>query len=97
MKIDQHTPSLNSGPPAAAVASPKARAGPTAPRTPAASDPARSASLTSLRSADSGDFDTARVERIRQRISEGSYQVNTGKIADGLLSTVHDLLGRKPS
>ncbi|MDY7548740.1 flagellar biosynthesis anti-sigma factor FlgM [Glaciimonas sp. Gout2] len=39
-----------------------------------------------------GDFDAAKVEKIRQAISEGHYQVNAGKIADGLLDTVRDLL-----
>jgi negative regulator of flagellin synthesis FlgM len=41
------------------------------------------------------DFDAARVERIREEISAGRYQVNTGKIADGLLATVRDLLGEE--
>ncbi|WP_025916166.1 flagellar biosynthesis anti-sigma factor FlgM [Herminiimonas sp. CN] len=45
----------------------------------------------------SADFDTARVAEIRQAISEGRYQVDTGKIADGLLDTVRDLLGKQTS
>lgn len=43
----------------------------------------------------SADFDTVRVAEIRQAISEGRYQVNTGKIADGLINTVRDLLGKQ--
>jgi negative regulator of flagellin synthesis FlgM len=43
------------------------------------------------------DFDAARVARIREEISAGRYQVNTGKIADGLLATVRDLLGEEPN
>jgi negative regulator of flagellin synthesis FlgM len=42
------------------------------------------------------DFDAARVARIREEISAGRYQVNTGKIADGLLATVRDLLAEEP-
>jgi negative regulator of flagellin synthesis FlgM len=42
-----------------------------------------------------GDFDAARVATIRENISAGRYQVNTAKIADGLLATVHDLLNQK--
>lgn len=42
-----------------------------------------------------GDFDADRVAGIRASISAGRYQVNTAKIADGLLATVRDLLGRK--
>ncbi len=45
----------------------------------------------------SADFDTARVAEIRQAISEGRYQVNTGKIADGLIDSVRDLLGKQAS
>lgn len=44
-----------------------------------------------------GDFDVARVTRIRDDISAGLYQVNTEKIADGLLASVRDLMGRKVS
>lgn len=45
----------------------------------------------------STDFDTARVAEIRQAISEGRYQINAGKIADGLINTVRDLLGKQSS
>ncbi|MDO8319956.1 flagellar biosynthesis anti-sigma factor FlgM [Rhodoferax sp.] len=41
-----------------------------------------------------GDFDAARVARIREDISAGRYQVDTAKIADGLLDSVRDLIGR---
>lgn len=58
---------------------------------------ARLTSLTSLRPSANGDFDAARVAEIRASISAGSYQVDTAKIADGLLSTVRDLLGKHPS
>jgi len=44
-----------------------------------------------------GDFDAAKVAEIRHAISEGRYQVNPEKIADGLLDTVRDLLGKRPS
>lgn len=55
------------------------------------------ARLTSLRPSTNGDFDAARVAAIRASISAGSYQVDTAKIADGLLSTVRDLLSKNPS
>lgn len=42
----------------------------------------------------SGDFNAAKVAEIRQAISAGRYRINTGKIADGLLDTVRDLLAR---
>ncbi len=43
----------------------------------------------------SGDFDATRVAEIRASISAGSYHVNTEKIADGLLTTVRDLLSTR--
>lgn len=50
---------------------------------------------TPLLPSTNGDFDAARVAAIRENISAGHYQVNTEKIADGLLATVRDLLGHK--
>jgi negative regulator of flagellin synthesis FlgM len=35
-------------------------------------------------------FDAARVEKIKQAISEGRFAVNPDKVADGLLETVRD-------
>jgi len=52
---------------------------------------------TQLLQPGAGDFDAAKVAEIRQAISEGRYQINPEKIADGLLDTVRDLLGKKPS
>lgn len=37
-------------------------------------------------------FDVARVEEIKQAISEGRFRVNTEKVADRLLQSVRDLL-----
>lgn len=52
---------------------------------------------TQLAQPGTGDFNAARVEQIRQAISSGQYQVNTGNIADGLIKSVRELLGQQTS
>lgn len=37
-------------------------------------------------------FDTAKVEQIKSAIADGKFQINAGKVADGLITTVSDLL-----
>ena len=39
------------------------------------------------------DFDSEKVDRIRQAISNGTYKVNAEAIADQLLTNAQDLLG----
>ncbi|MDI1271303.1 MAG: flagellar biosynthesis anti-sigma factor FlgM [Polaromonas sp.] len=55
----------------------------------------RPAAATPLLPSTNGDFDAARVGKIREDISAGRYHVDTAKIADGLLRSVRDLLGEK--
>lgn len=49
------------------------------------------------RAGDASPVDSAKVERIRQELASGTYQVNPGRIADGLLSIEHQMAGAKPT
>lgn len=98
MKINQNVTFLKTAASAPAASAAKGSATlNAAAELPAVAGQARLTSLTSLRPSTNGDFDAARVAEIRASISAGSYQVDTAKIADGLLSTVRDLLGKNPS
>jgi negative regulator of flagellin synthesis FlgM len=41
------------------------------------------------------DFDAKKVEEVRSAIADGRFKVNAEAIADGLLNSVAELLGRK--
>lgn len=43
----------------------------------------------------SQDINTARVDELRDAIREGRFEVNTGKIADGLIESAQELLSNK--
>ncbi len=50
---------------------------------------------SSAAAAASGAFDAKRVAEIRLAISEGRFQVNPERIADGLLDSVRDMLSQR--
>ena len=91
MKISQNVSYLNTSAATAGVASGKGSAAASAPQgTTAVVTAARLPSTT-------GDFDAKRVAEIRESIRAGRYQIDTAKIADGLLSSVQDLIGKNPT
>jgi negative regulator of flagellin synthesis FlgM len=51
--------------------------------------------MSQLESRFGGDFDAKKVEEVRTAIAEGRFKVNAGAVADGLLASVGELLGRK--
>jgi negative regulator of flagellin synthesis FlgM len=56
-----------------------------------------STQLQALQNTQAGSavFETKKVEAIKLAISEGRFQVNSEKVADGLLETVKDLLNAR--
>jgi len=91
MKIDQTVPSLKNVAVTPARVAAKTSANGSASEL---SSVASQAAAAPLLPSTNGDFNAARVAEIRASISAGSYQVNTEKIADGLLATVRDLLSK---
>lgn len=49
------------------------------------------------RAGDSSPIDTAKVERVRQALAAGTYQVNPERIADSLISLEGQIGGAKPA
>jgi negative regulator of flagellin synthesis FlgM len=82
----------NNTPPANAKSADNAAAA--AATTPAATDTVRLSQQGKALAAGSTNqvFDTKKVERIKAAIADGQFQVNSEKVADGLLETVRDLL-----
>ena len=51
-----------------------------------------SSTLRSLAASGSADIDMAHVQSIKDAISNGTLQIDSGKIADGVIQTARDLL-----
>jgi negative regulator of flagellin synthesis FlgM len=53
------------------------------------------AKLARLESRFGDEFDARKVDEVRDAISEGRFQVNSGAVADKLIASVGELLNRK--
>jgi negative regulator of flagellin synthesis FlgM len=53
--------------------------------------------LRSLAASGSADIDTAHVASVKQAIKDGTLQIDSSKIADGVLQTARDLVQSKNS
>ena len=92
MKIDQNVTYLKNVPGSApSVTTRNSLSGP------ASALPAVATQAQPLLPSTVGDFDAGRVAQIRESISAGRYQVDTARIADGLLASVRDLLSNRSS
>lgn len=49
-------------------------------------------SMAAVHTPGDSDIDTAKVESIKAALRDGSYQIDSGKIADGMLSHARDVL-----
>jgi negative regulator of flagellin synthesis FlgM len=54
-----------------------------------------SALSSDLRTSNGSDIDTAKVESIKSALRDGTYTIDSSKIADGMLSNASDLLQKK--
>jgi negative regulator of flagellin synthesis FlgM len=90
MKIDQNVSYLKNVPGTAPPVTARNKASGPASAAPAVASQAQLPSTNS-------DFDAGRVSQIRESIAAGRYQVDTAKIADGLLASVRDLLSNRSS
>ncbi|MDN7182048.1 flagellar biosynthesis anti-sigma factor FlgM [Caballeronia sp. SEWSISQ10-4 2] len=51
-----------------------------------------SALSTDLRTSGTSDIDTAKVASIKAALNDGSYKVDSGAVANGMLSSAHELM-----
>jgi negative regulator of flagellin synthesis FlgM len=54
-----------------------------------------SAVSSGLRTSSAADVDTAKVASIKASIASGSYKIDSGAVADGMLSSANDLMQTK--
>ena len=66
-------------------------------QTSAASSTVNLSSTSALHAAKSSDIDTAKVDAIKAALRNGTYKIDSGKIADGILGDAKDLLQAKAS
>ena len=85
---------VNSGAGEAAAAPGQAEAQAAGPAATGSATVKLSATASSLLAGGSAEFDAAKVEKMRQAIASGSFQIDPGAIADKLIANAQELLGK---
>lgn len=52
--------------------------------------------MSALHASSDADIDTAKVEAIKAALRDGTYQIDSGKIADGMLASARELVQKGP-
>jgi negative regulator of flagellin synthesis FlgM len=97
VKINSALPSVGNATGTNATRGPNSGAATAKPAGTAAGERVEISSLSArLQEVGSGEapIDAQRVAEIKQAISEGRFQINPERIADGLIASVRDMLGR---
>jgi negative regulator of flagellin synthesis FlgM len=63
----------------------------------AASSTVNLSSMSALHASKASDIDTAKVEAIKAALRNGTYKIDSGKVADGMLNSVRDMLQTRAS
>jgi negative regulator of flagellin synthesis FlgM len=63
-------------------------------KTSAASSTVSLSSMSTLRAANTSDIDTAKVESIKAALRDGTYKIDSGNIADGMIGSARELMQR---
>jgi negative regulator of flagellin synthesis FlgM len=92
MKIDSSSNALSILQPGSVRGTSNVKSAASVQQASAASSTVNLSSMSALHASKASDIDTAKVAAIKASLRDGTYKIDTGKIADGMLSSVRDML-----